>query len=231
MQVSTHNLFETYAAKYGPSSNYPSVQQVEYTHPEVQRSFQLALDWVDIRKGDLVLDIGVNNGFEISLIKNHYKKIWSSLSVIGIDLVKDVLTQAVKDFSLDLNVRFVHGDARTFVGIDVRSGNRVAIDEGSIDVVIALTSLQSSSFQENLDEFVANLVSKLGPSARLLIAIPDCHVADGHMIKGQFNANTQSIDYVAAQDFCGTLTKLLVQQGFSVRTTGEYFRFLVFSRN
>ena len=226
------NLAEAYSLKYGLSSDYQTDQKIIYSHPEIKSSLNKALSWMTIKPNSSILDIGINNGYEIELIQKYYPlQVFNSVSLIGFDLVEDMLLKVSKEYFHNKNYKFIKGDVASFEGIDVTNGKSVEILDQSIDIVIALTSLQSSSLSKNFDQFTKNLLDKLAKNAQLLIGLPNFHIdSQKNILTGLFNAEDGKIDYSAAKELEKHLTKLLEHAGFQCKTTGEFIKFYYFHK-
>ena len=231
LKINSLGLFDSYAKKYGLESDFQEVQKIQLNHPDVQSAFKQALAWASIQAGETIFDLGVNNGFELTFIEDQYKTIWPTLKVIGIDFIKEVLTQAADTFALHPNNTLIQGDARTFQGTDVITDEEVIVPENTVDIVIAVTSLQSSSFIPDFDKFITDLTKRLTSKGRMLVAVPDCHTVEGKVVHGMFDANTGAVNSKSADEFCKKLTTLMNKHGFAFKQMGTYYKFLVFSRN
>lgn len=226
------DLFQTYEKKYGLSSDFQKAQKIMYAYPEIHSSFLKALSWMTIKQGSVVLDIGVNNGYELNLLEEHYsRELMDTLEFLGFDLAEDALLDAQKRFASvnRPNFKFIKGNIQYFVGIDVRTKEIVEINDQSIDAVVALTSLQSSSLAEKLNEFIDMLVKKMKNDGQLFTAVPNCHVGlSGEIIKGAFDAAIGKISETFAEEFSNKLISIMALYGFQYKKIGEAYIFLYF---
>ena len=234
LNVNNADLYDVYQQKYGKTSDYQKAQKIMYSHPEIKASLGVALSWMNIKSGDIILDIGVNNGYELNLIEEHYgTQLMNQISVIGFDLAEDVLVEACDLFTCvkRFNFKFIKGDIREFSGVDILTKEIHTVDDNSIDIVVALTSLQSSSLVDQFDVFMDELVAKIKKDGRLFIAVPNCHVDDSNsVVKGMFDATTQKIDAGLADIFIKRLEIKLSKHGFHFKQIGEFYHFLYFTR-
>ena len=216
---------DAYKAKYGLASDYQKAQRLLYAEPEIAKSFKEAASWLRLDQGSSVLDIGVNNGYELELLNDLLGgEFLDKAHIVGFDLVDDVLADACERLRCGArkNLRFVTGDIRNFEGMDVLTGERVILGNESFDLVIAITSLQSSSLAHDFDSFLGTLLSKLKSGGQVLVATPNMYVdQNGHYIKGLFDAKKQVVDTASAVLFSDRLKKLMERQGFKVRQVGE----------
>ncbi len=231
LSVKSSNLFDVYQSKYGSSSDFGVAQKIMYSNPEISESFKTALCWLNIKEHDSVLDIGINNGYELKILESFYGiELMKKVKFIGFDLIQNSLTEAHATFSdAGYNLKLIKGDIRDFTGRDIISGGIFEMEDDSVDIIIALTSLQSSSLVANFDDFLKHLIRKLNMNGCLFFAIPNCHVAEsGKILKGQFNALTQINDDKSAGLFTDMLIDKLTQSGFRFKRIGELYYFLYF---
>jgi len=234
LNVEGADLYDAYQQKYGLASDFQKAQKIMYSHPEIKASLERALSWMNMKPGDIILDIGVNNGYELSLIEEHYgTQLMNQISVIGFDLAEDVLVEACNLFTCvkNFNFKFIKGDIREFSGVDILTKEILTVDDNSIDIVVALTSLQSSSLVDQFDIFIDELVTKIKEDGHLFLAVPNCHVDDSNLVvRGMFDATTQKIDIGLADTFIKKLVTKLKEYNFHFKQTGELFSFLYFFR-
>ena len=118
--------------------------------------------------------------------------------------------------------RFVKGDIATFRGTDIHDGQPVEIADGSIDIVIALASLQSSSLADSFDRFISRLVTKLTAEAQLFIGLPNFHFDESRNVAlGLFDAKNGRVDHTVSDILSQRLIRILNEHGFHSRKTGE----------
>lgn len=227
------DLFITYQKKYGLNSDYQKDQEKIYSQTEIFSSLHNALSLLKIEPGNTILDIGINNGCELSIIKGNYPiEVFESLNIIGFDLARNVLDAAQEHFKNITNYKFVVGDIRKFEGMDIRTTKQLKIEEKSIDIVFALLSLQSSSIINEFDYFLKELVFRLKSSSQLFIGLPNCHISDfGEISLGLFNANTQKVDNKSAIDLSSKLERELSSYGFTCQKFGTLVIFHYFERS
>jgi hypothetical protein len=233
ISIEDSNIFDIYQNKYGSGSDFGSAQKIMYSHPEIKKSFKKALSWLNLKETHCLLDIGINNGYELSILEDFYgENVIRRIDLIGFDLVENSLNEAYAILNRKgYRLRLIQGDIRNFSGHDIFTKETFVIKENSIDVVVALTSIQSSSLIKNFDIFLEQLVLRLKNAGCIFIAIPNCHVGvSGQIIKGQFNAHRQDIDLLAADLFIQQLETKLANHGFSFKSTGELYHFLYFYR-
>jgi SAM-dependent methyltransferase len=231
--IAGKDISAEYSSKYGLASDYQEAQKAIYAVHEIRDSFKKAVMWLGLKKGETVLDLGINNGYEFRLMKEFLPGVIQSLSIIGLDIIEDVLKEACHELGCDQNpkVKMIKGDMRSFSGVDISTGELFSIADDSIDVVIALASLQSTSVMTDIRIVLEALIKKLKPGGRLLISVPNCHTdSSGRVVKGLFDAQSQSARDISATDIIERIKEPLLSVGFSCQETGELARFMVFQR-
>ncbi|MBX4206376.1 class I SAM-dependent methyltransferase [Candidatus Parcubacteria bacterium] len=232
LPIDQKNLEKSYTEKYGLGSKYQTEQERVYLSPEIYPDLKTAISWLTLTQGDTVLDIGVNNGYELELFQNISEQKWlDSISVIGFDIIEEVLQKAWSRFENKSNYMFVKGNILDFKGKDISNDTEFKILDNSIDIIIALTSLQSTSIIENFEIFIENLMIKLKDSAQILVGTPNFHLdANNNIGGGLFDANEQKVDVKAARNFSDKLTAILISKGFQHKQFGETIIFDYFRR-
>jgi len=226
------SLPEDYRKKYGPESDYQKAQKILYSNPDIKRSLKQALKWMRFSPGDHLLDIGVNNGYELKFIQKKIgKKPFKNLNIIVCDLIEDSLKDAADTYKDYPKIRFIKGDIRKFQGKDVVSGKRRRIRNNSIDIIVAITSISSTSLRKGIKRFVKDLNEKLKRESQLLIAIPNCHTtARGRVRRGVWDPKKRSADYAFASALSEKVIKEFSHYRFSVKRIGTNFWFYYFYR-
>lgn len=229
IDVRSGDFGASYRAKYGLHSNYHEDQRLIYAHPEVKESFTTILTHFPINPAQHILDIGINNGYELNLIATH-KPALTQTHVTGIDLAGDMLLLAKKEVPIK-HLTLLEGDIRTFKGQNITTGQVETIADNSIDVLIALLSLQSTCLQDTLEIFLNTLVKKLKWEANLLIGIPDFHINEERQVKlGLFDAHTGQLDTDRARKVAETISTIFKDHGFVEDSIGSLVIFQHFSR-
>jgi trans-aconitate methyltransferase len=227
------SLFETYKEKYGLDSDYQTDQKIFWSHPEVQVSLNKALSWLSLRPNDRILDIGVNNGYDIKILETRIpEELLKSLEFIGFDLAGDALEEACRIYLPKYkNYRFVKGNIADFRGTDVCRNEVVGIEQGSIDSVVALASLQSTSLLDIFEQFVNDLINKLASNSQLFVGLPNFHIDSKHdVVLGLFDAKKQTVDYSKCEKLSEKLESTMANAGFKCQKTGEIIVFYHFVR-
>lgn len=230
--ISLTDISNSYKEKYGLDSDYQAAQKLIYSNPEVNTSLKMAISWLKIKPNSLILDIGVNNGYELQLLKETYSdELFSTLKIIGVDLIEDVLKVAAGKFDSEHDYKFIKGDIREFKGVDVLTGEPLIIEDKSIDVVIALTSLQSTSLVRDFEMFIEKLANKLKKESQLLIGTPNFHMSSSYkVVSGLFDAANNSVNENFALEISERLIKILNAHAFEHKQTGEIIIFDYFKR-
>jgi len=229
--INQGDLEKSYTNKYGLSSKYQTEQEEVYADPKIRPYLITAISWLNLSSGMTLLDIGVNNGYELELFQNISKKKWPDhIRVIGFDIIGEVLEKAKERFIDKENYIFIKGNVAEFKGINIVDNLELKILDQSVDVVVALTSLQSTSIASNFEVFMEKLMPKLTSHAQILIGTPNFHLdGDNNIVYGIFDAS-RGIDPEMALGFSKKLIKILKSQGFEHRQIGEMIIFDYFHR-
>src|SRR3989344_8973156 len=228
--INENDLEGSYTQKYGLNSRYQKEQEPVYTDPKILNDLKTAVSWLDIQKENTVLDIGVNNGYELELFEK-INPSFSKANVIGMDIIGEVLKQASERFSSKRNFIFIKGDITSFRGTNINTGQSVEIKSNSIDILIALTSLQSSSISAKFASFMEDLLTKMRGKSQLLVGTPDFHLDESdNIVDGLFDAG-KGLDMNMANEFSKKIIEILKDNGFSHKQTGRAIIFDYFWRN
>ena len=229
---SIHDLFEAYQHKYGVKSDYQNFQKQIYSHLEIKSAFIKIVQSLKIKPSSVILDIGINNGYEIELLSKILPdQPIVEAQIIGFDLANDALEQAEKSLISLKNLKLVKGNISDFKDTDILTGKGTESFDDSIDIVLALTSLQSSSLQQDFDSFLENLSKKLHRKAQILVGVPNLHVdADNNLSPGLFNAKTRQVDTDFANIFSKKMSYLFSKHEFRCIKEGGLISFHLFSR-
>jgi len=199
--------------KYGIDSDFNKIHKME--EAGFFYYYDQALNNVNIKKRDSILNLGINRGDEFEIIKhklniNEYnKKIF-----IGIDHSKSAIEVAKERFS-EKNVHFHVSD--------INDLNTLKL--GKFDLLISIGTLQSPSI--NFKPFLMSLVQNhLKVDAALILGFPNSRWLGGEILYGakapNYSMNEMSIlfnDVIFAK-------KYLQQKKYRVTLTGKYYIFL-----
>ena len=230
--IDRKHLYSGYQKKYGLTSDYQVVQKILYARPAIRRDLLLALGLMQIIPGDKLLDIGVNNAYELRFLEKVFgKTLLRKTDIISYDLVEDALRHAAWQFRAYKNLHFIKGNIFNFRGKDVATNKTHTVADGSLDEVVAFTSLQSTSLSSVLATFIYKLNRKLKPRAQLLIVVPNCYVDERRrVVKGLWNDKKGRVDRQSSLKFTENICKEFIRYGFKFKRTGSDFIFLYFYR-
>jgi len=230
--VDQNNLEKSYTEKYGLNSRYQKEQKGVYADPKIYEDLKTAVSWLTLNPHMTVLDIGVNNGYELELFQNSSQEKWpENIKILGFDIIGEVLQKAKERFDGKENYIFIKGNVVDFKGTNIANNSEIEILDQSVDVVIALTSLQSTSIVTDFEVFINKLIGKLKKSAQILVGTPNFHLdTDDNIVYGLVDANVQGIAPQIALNFSKKLIKILEENGFKHKQTGEIIIFDYFSR-
>jgi len=199
--------------KYGIDSDFNKIHKME--EAGFFYYYDQALNNVNIKKRDSILNLGINRGDEFEIIKhkldiNEYNK----KILIGIDHSLSAIDTAKKRFP-EKNVHFHVSD--------INDLNTLKL--GKCDLLISIGTLQSPSI--NFKPFLMSLVQNhLKVDAALILGFPNSRWLGGEILYGakapNYTMNEMSIlfnDVIFAK-------KYLQQKKYRVTLTGKYYIFL-----
>lgn len=195
--------------KYGPESNY--TQHRLNFHPIKSPRFQEALDRVGLRAGATIVDMGVNDGYEIGAIANRSgRDFLDQVTMWGIDISDAAIIKAREAYP-ENNFHFLHGNGEILEGVDAK-GAHVRVPDKSADLYISINSFQSTG----LDKGVActNAIRVLKDSGSMVLVIPPFH-----------DPRTGKENYEAKMAAVSEIRELLAERGLTVETLGERERY------
>lgn len=221
-----------YNRKYGPNSNFAEEHRRKLEHPEIGETFRRSLRLLRPRKGHTVVNMGVNDGYELNVFNQLSlgKGLLDQLHIYGIDVADEALQVAHESFPNPQH-RFVHGNGRTLEGTDIATKEPIRIPDGAVDLYMAITAIQSTSLKEHWDEVFANIFRVLhAKKGKVLIAIPNCFYRGTQLVNGRFDAESQNVDHRIARLEVQEICDRLEHEGFQARTLGQQYIFISASK-
>ena len=197
--------------KYGSKSIFSTINKNNY--PSFLIHYLKALENVTVDSRIRILNLGVNNGEEFTVIKQ-FSQNFGKLELIGVDYCLSAMQKAKENFDDD-NITFLEGDIN----------NLEKLNLGKFDLIITIGTLQSSNldFNKIFMNIVQNYLKKDGA---MILGFPNCRWIDGEMIYGakakNYNFSEMSVLYKDV-NFC---KKYLQQKKFRVTITGKDYIFL-----
>lgn len=199
--------------KYGINSHFSQIHKME--EPAFLYYYRQALNNAGLEKRKRVLDLGVNRGDELEVIKNSIdQKTFTSIDFVGVDHSKSAIEYARRIFPEE-NVTFHAEDINALDSLEL----------GRFDLIISIGTLQSPSirFKPFFMSLIQNYLEKGGA---VILGFPNSRWAGGEMIYGakapNYSMSEQSLLYNDVI-FC---KKYLQQKKFRVTITGKQYVFL-----
>lgn len=227
----THNyndLFKSYDNKYGASSDFSQSQELIFADNEVKSNLRRALAGINLQTGH-ILDIGINNAFEIKAMKKMSGSInWNNVEITGVDLSESALNQAKNNLK-GFNYKLILGNIMEFCGHDIVNNKLVKLQNNQFDACFAITSLQSSGIVNGgLNDFIKKLIKKMKQRSYFLIIVPNCYIENGQLKNGgAFDAEKGLPDKNFAPNFVDKVSLILKDNAYNVEVFGEKFIIIV----
>ena len=199
--------------KYGVGSQFAQIYKNE--EPAFLYYYKQALENVKVGKRLRILDLGVNSGDELQLIKNLLtEEEYAKIEFVGIDYSSSAIAEAQKRFPED-NVRFIEHDINKLDELDL----------GKFDLIISIGTFQSPGIE--FKPFFMSLVQNyLNEDGAIILGFPNCRWMGGEMIYGakvpHYNFSEMGLMY-SDVIYC---KKYLQQKKFRVTLTGRDYVFL-----
>jgi SAM-dependent methyltransferase len=143
--------------KYGAESAYQRITKLE--DPCFVIDFLEALDRVALGDAPRVLDLGVNTGDELALIRTRYP----GAAIVGIDRDASALAIARARYP-----------GATFIEADIGQPSGA----GTFDLVVSIGTLQSANLDDR--DLLRRIVQDhLEPNGAVILGVPNCRYVDG----------------------------------------------------
>jgi SAM-dependent methyltransferase len=143
--------------KYGAESAYQRITKLE--DPCFVIDFLEALDRVALGDAPRVLDLGVNTGDELALIRTRYP----GAAIVGVD----------RDASA-LAIAHARHPGATFIEADIGQ----PLTAGTFDLVVSIGTLQSANLDDR--DLLRRIVQDhLEPNGAVILGVPNCRYVDG----------------------------------------------------
>ena len=200
--------------KYGVDSEFFSIDKTaQFTF---LYHYQKALEFIDIKSKNRVLNLGVNRGDEFRVIKEMLtSKEFKSIEFAGIDYCPSAIDYAKKDFSDDLNVEFICHDINRLNELDL----------GKFDLIISIGTLQSSAIDFN-PTFMSVYQNYLAKDGAMILGFPNCRWIEREMIYGAKAPNYGFSELSLVLKDIHFCKKYLQQKKYRVTVTGKDYLFL-----
>jgi SAM-dependent methyltransferase len=204
--------------KYGTGSRYAHIDKLE--EPSYLFALEAALRRVDLAAGARVLDLGVNTGDELELLRRVTgDERFGALELVGVDHSATAVARATERFG---------GDRRRLLVHDI---NRLAeLDLGRFDLLLSVATLHSPSIHNAKQLFMQLVRDHLTPTGAVILAFPNCRWHGGEVLYGARppNYNHPELSVVLKDvDWC---KRYLQQHSFRVTVTGRHYLFVTATR-
>ncbi|SFZ97435.1 hypothetical protein MNB_SV-5-1754 [hydrothermal vent metagenome] len=199
--------------KYGVTSTFFDIYKME--EPAFLYYYEEALKNVTLEKRKRILDLGVNRGDELEVIKNmldinKYKEI----DFLGVDHSQSAVEYANSVFT-ETNSKFISEDIN----------NLDSLNLGEFDLLISIGTLQSPSI--NFKPFFMNLVQNyLKKDSAIILGFPNSRWLGGEMIYGAKAPNYEMNEMSLLLNDIIFCKKYLQQKKYRVTITGKQYLFL-----
>ncbi len=199
--------------KYGVDSPFFQINKNE--EPAFLLPFYHALKNVKIQNRKRVLDLGVNSGDELDLIKRIMQEDeYKGMQFVGIDHSASAVQFAQKRFKEE-NIAFVEHDINRLDELKL----------GKFDLIISIGTFQSPGI--DFKPFFMSLVQNyLNEDGALILGFPNCRWMGGEMIYGAKVPNYSYSEMGMLYSDVIYCKKYLQQKKFRVTLTGKDYVFL-----
>lgn len=209
---SFHADSDSYSEKYGADSHFADISKGE--EPTFLWAYLFALDSVDILHRRQVLNLGINSGDELSVIKRHVGNEFDNMEFVGIDYCKSAIELASDTLNED-NVNLICHDINELDALNI----------GKFDLIISIGTLQSTTI--NMKLLVMSLVQNyLSHGGAIILGFPSSRWLDGELVYGAMAPNYGYPELSLVIKDIYWVKKYLQQHKFRVTITGREYLFL-----
>jgi len=225
----TDKNLENLSEKYGTDSEFFRLNKLE--EPYFMKDYFLSLKKIHLKKGDRILNLGINRGDEFLAIKNMVEKdIYKSLKFIGIDHSQSAINYATNLFNKDDN-----SDENNFNFI-TEDINKISEIEnlGKFNHIISIGTLQSPKIDSKniFHKLIQSLLEDQDISDEhvvknsIILGFPNCRYIDGELKYGAKTMNYNEPELSLMLKDVLYYKRYLQQHKFKVTVTGKYYLFL-----
>ncbi len=204
--------------KYGTASRYARINKLE--EPSFVLGLEAALRRVDLAPRARVLDLGVNTGDELELLRRVTgDERFGGLELVGVDHSASAVARAAERFG---------GDRCHLVVHDINALSE--LDLGRFDLLLSVATLHSPSIHNPKQLFMQLMQAHLTPTGAVILGFPNCRWQGGEVLYGAQppNYNHPELSVVLKDvDWC---KRYLQQHSFRVTITGRHYLFLTATR-
>lgn len=204
--------------KYGTGSRFAHIDKLE--EPSFALALEAAFYRVDLPPRARVLDLGVNTGDELELLRRVYgAPRFDELELVGVDHSASAIARAAERFG---------GDHRRFLMHDINA--LAELDLGRFDLLVSVGTLHSPSIRNSKQLFQGLVQDHLKPTGAVILGFPNCRWHDGEVLYGARppNYNHPELSVVLKDvDWC---KRYLQQHRYRVTITGRHYLFVTATR-
>ena len=210
--LSFHNT-KNNTEKYGSQSEFFNIDKIS------QFSFLFhykhALEFINIKEKNKILNLGINKGDEFKFIKTLLKDDeFMQKEFVGIDYSSSVIEYAKQDLPYP-NINFLCHDINNLDKLSLKR----------FDLIISIGTLQSSNINFNTT-FMSIYQNYLQKNGAIILGFPNCRWIDGEMIYGAKAPNYPFSEMSLVLKDIYFCKKYLQQKGYRVIITGKDYLFL-----
>jgi len=189
--------------KYGAASAYARISKLE--DPGFVVDLAEALARAKLPPAPRVLDLGVNTGDELALIRRQLP----DARFVGVDHSASALAVARARFP---DATFVEAELATLATLGL----------GAFDLVVSFGTLQSAGLDDR--ELLRQLVQRcLAPDGAVILGVPNCRYLDGETAFGTRMKNFAQPELGLLVKDVAFYRKYLQQHGRQVFVTGKHY--------
>jgi hypothetical protein len=203
--------------KYGLGSAFSQIYKME--EPAFYYYYQEALSNAKISERKSVLNLGINRGDELEVIKNTVeRKVYEGMTFVGIDHSQTAIDYANSKFNASNEL---------FYAYDLNDLHHLAL--GKFDMLISIGTLQSPSI--NFKPFFMHLIQEyLSNDASIILGFPNSRWLGGEVLYGAKAPHYSMSEMGLVLSDILFCKKYLQQKKYRVRITGKYYLFLTATR-
>ncbi len=230
--VKTHNWHKidntniNTSEKYGIKSEFFRLNKLE--EPYFIKDYLLSLKNIKLKKGDKILNLGMNRGDEFIPFKDIAKNdIYKTLQFTGIDHSKTAIDYAINFFN-----KWENSNNFKFIVEDINKMSEIE-NLGKFNHIVSIGTLQSPKIDSKniFRDLVKNLLVKQNKidgheNNSIILGFPNCRYIDGELKYGAKTKNYSEPELSLLINDISFYKRYLQQHKFKVTVSGKYYIFL-----
>ena len=210
---SSFHKSESSSEKYGVNSEFFSIDKTKQF--SFLYHYKKALEFVDIKSKQRILNLGINRGDEFRVIEQMLtNEIFDEKSFVGVDYCASAIEYAKNEFN---------SSNMEFICHDINSLNELNL--AKFDLLISIGTLQSSNISFNAS-FMYLYQNYIEEGAAIVLGFPNSRWCDGEMIYGAKAPNYSFSEMSLVLKDIHFCKKYLQQKKYRVVITGKDYLFL-----